>query len=290
MNTIDSGLEMSEQAGESHRVERIKKVWKPNPETSTRTFTSRSLIGDAPQEFYRKVIQQCVDWQLLTGQEVSIEELDFEKFRTLISSAQKIINNPTAEFLKAYEEKPYDYGAIEAEYSIDEITKLNPIAKEVGDKLSIDTKYIFRFAAGNYPLTILEQENTRKVLLVVDTEKSTEEINEYAKSRPEIIPSFKAIKLKSGKTAILVDWVDGQYPKTDKESQLVLSKLDQLLRVPIDGQSYDINRTNLKITEDKKIYYVDKDAIEAIAQFGYCRPDSMREEMLRIGIEEKFKQ
>ena len=72
----------------------------------------------------------------------------------------------------------------------------------------------------------------------------------------------------------MIQWVEGRKAKTPEEKSLCLKQAEQLLNVPRD--SYDLWSGNFLISDqidtetgEPKVFYIDRDIPETIAEKGY---------------------
>lgn len=266
-----------EVPGATHTVERKPIKWEPSASDKADTFCKIMRHSDAPASFNVQIIQRLKEWKLIDENYDPTGVLgNYEEYRKVIWAAEAEAEKSPLPFIKAFGENPWNFdGCVEGEYTEAELPEHFPRATEIQKILPGDTKFSFRAEPGEFYLRLVIREDGRKqVLRIVNTTRDAEAINADAKQAPSIIPPFEAIKLSDGKTGLLIQWVEGHMPSTPEEKALCLTHAEELLKVPID--SYDLWAGNFLLSDEvdaksnlPKVYYIDKDIPETIAEKGY---------------------
>ena len=269
-----SGVPNPEQSTVEHTVERRTAKWEPASADKVDTFCSIMKHPDAPVSFNIQVMQRLKDWGLIEGIDLSIAQ-DYDLFRQTIGQAREKTAKEGLDD-QLFETNPWNFdGCIEGEYSEDELPDKFPTASMLKESIGEQVKFAFRAEPGEFYLRlVIREDGRRQVIRVVNTERSIEEINADAANLPSIIPDFEAVKLKDGRTTLLIEWIDGEMPKSSEEKALCLTHAEELLRVPID--SYDLWAGNFVLDAQSNVYYIDKDIPETIAQSGYSETTDER--------------
>ncbi len=279
-----------------HVRTRKKIEFRHNPTVVIGTLITKSIsyANEAPADFRSKILSLLKEWKLVNV-ETSEENLDPASFINVLHGARAIAEQLGADFLIAYSQAEWKHGSIESRYTDEEANRVIPLIKEVGDRLKNQgekVSYIWWFSHGNYPLNLVERNDTRRqVFKIVNTDKTADEINQLSKHRPSIIPPFEALKLSDGRTAVLIEWIDGHYPKSLEDMKLIESRLGELCTVPLapNREEFDLNRTNFKTTEKNEVFYVDSDLVENIAKMGFSRPSAEQFRKIANGIVNRFR-
>lgn len=278
-----------EAPGALHTIER-----KPlTPNDKAKTFCQIMRHPDAPSSFNTQVLQRLKKWGLLA------EDIDpatvvgnYEEFRKLMWQAEAAAEQGSSKFIEAFNNDPWNFdGCVEGEYTETELNDKFPRAIELRTVIGEPLRFFFRAEPGKFYLRLVTREDGRRqVLRIVDTNRTVEEINADAQIAPTIIPRFEAVKLKDNRTGLLIQWVDGHMPFTPEEKALCLTHAEELLDVPID--SYDLWAGNFLVSEhvdpttnEPRVFYIDKDIPETIAQKGYGETTEVRRESLEKGKE-----
>lgn len=273
--------------GQQRSVERRKVSWEIAPADKARTYCKLMRAERAPISFNRAVAQQYIEWGLVKPDEIS-EELvaDYRKFRQLSGEVEKRIGSGGAEFLERFNEKPWNFdGCVEGAYERGELAEKFPVALQVGMALGEECRYLFRAEPGVCYLNLVERpDGKRQVLRIIKTDRTVEEINADAAVAPDIIPAFEAVKLPDGTTGLLIEWIDGRMPSTEEEKTLCLIQAEKLLGIPMD--SFDVWAGNFLIVDadeeggaTARVYYIDRDVVETIAEKGYSEATPERRTM-----------
>jgi hypothetical protein len=156
-----------------------------------------------------------------------------------------------------------------------------PIIVDISGILDEKIRCFYRLQSAENPLTIIERADGRRQLIrIIETEKTSEEIDLLSIERPEMIPAFEGVKLKDGRTALMISWVEGNPPESTEERQRCADQLPTMNRVPISG--YDFGWIGNFVIEQKtgSPYFIDSEAIMEIIKLGYQRPTSEIDELL----------
>lgn len=195
-------------------------------------------------------------------------------------------------FLTGFNSDPWNFdGCVEGEYMEAELTDKFPRAEAIQTALDEPLKFLFRAEPGEFYLRLIAREDGRRqVIRIIDTDRTIQEINADAQRAPAIIPRFEAVRLRDNTTALLIQWAEGHMPSTPEEKALCLTHAEELLGVPID--SYDLWAGNFLVsdeidptTKEPRVFYIDNDIPETIAQRGYNDVTEERKKSFEEGKE-----
>lgn len=275
VNSEDPTPQIIEMPGETHTVERKKIPFEFSEGDKASTFCKIMRHPDAPASFNTQLIKQVKEWGLV---DLNLNPLvnDYKEVRKVLWDADAEAQKNSPAFVKAFNENPWNFDwCVEGEYAEEELVDHFPLALELKKLLPDNPRFSFRAEPGEFYLQLVTREDgKRQVIRIVDTPRDVEAINEDAKKAPSIIPPFEAVRLSDGKTALLIQWIEGHMPQTPEEEMLCLTHAEQLLEVPID--SHDLWAGNFLVSDQidtsigqPKIFYIDRDIPETIAEKGY---------------------
>ncbi len=274
-------------------IEAQQFVFESTPNSKAKTFCQIMRHPDAPISFNIQVLERVKRWGLLA------EDIDpstivgnYQEFGRLLWQARTAAEQGSLKFLGGFNSDPWNFdGCVEGEYSAAELTDKFPTAVALQTALGEPVKFVFRAEPGQFYLKLVVREDGRRqVIRMVDTERTIEEINADAQRAPTIVPRFEAIELPDNKTALLIQWVEGHKPSSFAEKAICLTQAEELLGVPID--IYDLWAGNFLISEEvdsatnePRVFYIDRDIPETIAQKGYGEVSDERKKIFQQGKE-----
>jgi len=285
---------ISETPAISHTVERKPLSLQFTPNDKAGTFCQIMCHQDAPASFNTKVLKRLKRWGLLAEDiDPAVVVGNYEEFRKLMWQAKAAAEKGSLKFIEAFNTDPWNFdGCVEGEYAEAELADKFPIAASLQTALQDEQlRFLFRAEPGEFYLRLVTREDgKRQVIRMVDTDRTIEEINADAQRAPSIIPKFEAVRLQDDRTALLIQWADGHMPSTPEEIALCLTHAEELLGVPID--SYDLWAGNFLVSEEvdpttkePKVFYIDRDIPETIAQRGYGEVTDERRKIFEQGKE-----
>ncbi len=277
---------------DTHSVEQKRRPFIFSEGNKARTFCQIMRHPDAPASFNTQLIKQVKEWGLV-GSDVNPAVDNYKEVRKVLWKAEEEADKNSPPFIKAFNENPWNFDwCVEGEYTEEELADYFPLAIQLKELLPGNSRFSFRSEPGEFHLQLVTREDGRRqVIRTVDTSRDLEDINEDAKKAPPIIPPFEAVRLSDGKTALLIQWIDGHMPITPGEEMLCLTHAEQLLEVPID--SYDLWAGNFLVSDQidestgqPKVFYIDRDIPETIAEKGYTKEISKeRKQAFEVGKE-----
>lgn len=290
VNSEDQTPQIVEVPGKKHKVERKKIPFEFSEGDKASTFCEIMRHPDAPASFNTQLIKQVKEWGLV-DLNVNPPVNDYKEVRKVLWDADAEAQKNSPQFVKAFRENPWNFDwCVEGEYAEEELADHFPMALELKKLLPDNPKFSFRAEpAQSYLQLITREDGRRQVIRMAETSRDVEVVNEDARKAPSIIPPFEAVKLSDGKTALLIQWIEGHMPHTSEEEMLCLTRAEQLLEVPIN--SYDLWAGNFLISDQvdantgqHKVFYIDRDIPETIAEKGYSQDISEeRRQAFKVG-------
>jgi hypothetical protein len=243
-----------------------------SPANKAATYCDLMSRKDAPHSFIVNVLNQLKRWKLVDQVDIS-RIISYEESDEILSQAKSKAEKEEPEFIQAFNENPWNYNkSVEGEYKPEELSDKFPRAIELQKILPENLHFLFRAEpAASYLHLIIREDGKRQVLIITESDRNIDDINQDAKNAPSIIPKLEAVKFTDGQIGLLIDWIDGHPPTNSEERALCLRRAEDLLQVPMN--SYDLWPGNFLIIQDKMNgnsipYYIDSDVPKVIAQKG----------------------
>lgn len=280
---------MSEAHQESPPVE-PRPFFQPSPNDRVKTFCYLMRHKDAPASFNAKVIQQLMGWKIIPEDTDTTQVAgNYQEFLKLSREAEEEAEESLN--FAAFNRDPWNFDkSVEGEYAKEELPDKFPRAIELQSILNEPVHFLFRSEPGQFYLRIIVRaDGRRQVLRIIDTDRDINEINADAQKAPAIIPRFEAVRFADNKVGLLIQWIDGRLPNSE-ERDTCLIHAEELLEIPID--IYDLWAGNFVVSSEidpatgqPRIYYIDGDIPEAIAQKGYAEVSEERKKQFELGKE-----
>ncbi len=160
---------------------------------------------------------------------------------------------------------------IESEYTPEELDSKFPQASEIRAIIGTDARIrLHLHITGEFYIS--EGQQGRKTIRIINSSRSPVAIQQDLENLPPVFPTTIAHQLNDGSYAIVTDWVEGHYPKTEEEITLC-EKAITLWQQEHPQTPFDTNRSNFLIaptegTQGPKVYYVDKDIVDEVVEHG----------------------
>ncbi|MBP7134531.1 hypothetical protein KBA73_04925 [Patescibacteria group bacterium] len=229
------------------------------------------LIGPyTPEAFRKNALTRLVDWKLLSPDVLqSKATASNEAFKDQVRIARRRAEAEPADFLEAFAKAPWDYDeAPEGKLTAEECAESDVYISELKELLSepVDV-YLSKPSGADFIVVLERADGRRQVLRKVESDRPIEAIQEDARNAPALFPHFEAIRYSNGMTGLLIDFIDGHPPHTPEEKQQCAQQAEDWLKV--DYPTFDFNLTNFLMDAEGKPFYIDRDAMQAIACSGY---------------------
>ncbi len=229
------------------------------------------LIGSYTSEAFRKnALTRLVNWKLLPPEVLQSDDAGSnDAFNNQVRIAKRRAEEEPADFLEAFAKAPWDFDeAPEGKLTAEECAESEVYISELRELLPEPVDVYLSKPPGADFIVILERaDGRRQVLRKVESDRPIEVIQADARNAPALFPHFEAIRYSNGVTGLLIDFIDGHSPRTPEEKQRCAQQAEDWLK--INYPTFDFNLTNFLIDAQGKPFYIDRDAIQAIACLGY---------------------
>ncbi|OGD62042.1 hypothetical protein A2160_00575 [Candidatus Beckwithbacteria bacterium RBG_13_42_9] len=246
-----------------HIISRRKVEREDSPATRTARFAGSVRSLNLATSLQARVMERFQQWQLIDEKEAALALTNAQRYLEMLDLAVRRAREGATGFSEVFATAPWSYEPLEGEYNEKEV-RSNPRFTELREITGEDLRFSQRIQGGATRLNIVTRKDGARQIFREVADSNVRQIDHS--QIPAIIPRFETIGFRDGRAGVLIDWIEGHYPKTDEERSLCLERAEGLLVVPM--HAFDLNLSNFKITDDGQVYFVDQTAIEAILENG----------------------